>query len=102
MLSGCAVAPASIQPSYVSEVPYQSYTCTQLGQESQRLDAALATASKQQENARSGDTVGVLLLGLPVSSLSGANIAPEIANLKGQQIAVQKSIITKKCVAGKR
>lgn len=96
-LAGCAKAPSAIGPAYVSEVPYHSYTCKQLGEESQRLDAALSVASQQQENARTGDAWGVFLIGLPTSSMSGDNIAPQIASLKGQQVAVQKTMISKSC-----
>lgn len=100
-LAACAKAPESIAPSYVSEVPYQNYTCTQLGQEKQRLEMAYATASKAQNDARTGDAWGVFLLGLPTSSLSGGNIAPEIASLKGQMVAVDKTIIAKNCNPGR-
>lgn len=96
-VAGCAKAPSSIAPAYVSEVPYHSYTCEQLGQELQRLDAAYAVAAQAQEDARTGDAWGVFLIGVPTSSLSGGNIAPEIASLKGQQVAVQKVIIAKGC-----
>jgi hypothetical protein len=96
-LVGCAKHPDSISASYVSEVGYQSWSCRQLGEESQRLSAALSTASTQQEQARGNDIAGVILIGLPVSSLSGDNIAPEIARLKGEQEAVRKSMISKKC-----
>lgn len=41
--------------------------------------------------------VGVILIGLPVSSLSGDNIAPEIARLKGEQEAVRKAMVLKNC-----
>ena len=97
MLAGCAKAPESIAPSYVSEVPYQSYTCTQLGQERARLEQAYATTAKAQNDARTGDAWGVFLLGMPTSSLSGGNVAAEVASLKGQMVAVDKSIITKNC-----
>jgi hypothetical protein len=93
----CAKSPESIAPSYVSEVGYQSWTCDQLGGESNRLSAALATASQQQTQARTNDTVGVILIGLPVSSMSGDNIAPEIARLKGETEAVRRASITKRC-----
>lgn len=96
-LSGCAAPPSAIAPAYTSQVPYESYTCKQLGQESQRIDAALTTASAEQDKARQGDTVGVIFLGLPVSSLSGQNVAPQIASLKGQQDAVQQVMIEKNC-----
>ena len=96
-IAGCAKAPESISASYVSEVGYQSWSCAQLATEQQRLSSAYATAAQQQEKARTNDVVGVLLIGLPVSSLSGDNIAPEIARLKGEQEAVRKAMIAKKC-----
>jgi len=97
MLAGCAKAPSSIAPSYVSEVPYQSYTCKQLGEERLRLEQAYATTAKAQEDARTGDAWGVILIGMPTSSLSGGNVASEVASLKGQMVAVDKTIITKNC-----
>jgi hypothetical protein len=78
-------------------VPYQGWSCQQLGEEAARISSALATASQQQTQARGNDVVGVILIGLPVSSLSGDNIAPQIANLKGQQQAVQQTMIAKNC-----
>lgn len=97
VLVGCAKSPESIAPAYISELNYQNWNCYQLAEESQRLSSALAQASTQQENARTNDTVGVILLGLPVSSLSGDNIAPEIARLKGEQEAIRKASRTKVC-----
>lgn len=97
VVAGCAKSPDSIQASYISEVGYLSWSCKQLGDETQRLAGALATASAQQERARSADIAGVILIGLPVSSLSGDNIAPEIARLKGEQEAVRKALISKSC-----
>jgi hypothetical protein len=97
VLVGCAKSPDSIQASYISEVGYLSWTCAQLGEETHRLSSALGTASAQQERARGNDIAGVILIGLPVSSLSGDNIAPEIARLKGEQEAVRKALIRKNC-----
>src|SRR5208337_1297907 len=51
----------SIAPAYVSAVTYTTWSCKDLANESLRLSAALGTASTQQENARTNDTVGVLL-----------------------------------------
>lgn len=96
-VSACAKKPDSIAPAYVSPVAYDQWTCVQLGQEDARLRAAYATAAKQQDNARTGDIVGVVLIGLPVSSMSGDNIAPQIARLKGEQEAVRRQLIRKNC-----
>lgn len=97
VLAGCAKSPESISPSYVSDVGFQSWSCEQLGGESLRLHEALAQASTQQQGARRNDIIGVVAIGLPVSSLSGDNIAPEIARLKGESEAVNRAQRQKNC-----
>lgn len=97
LAAGCAKSPDSISPSYISEFSYQPLSCEMLGQEDARLAQALATASSQQEKARSNDIAGVILIGLPVSSLSGDNIAPEIARLKGEREAINRVRLSKGC-----
>lgn len=97
VLTGCATKPESIAPAYISEMQYMGYTCEQLGQEQARLVSALSSASDAQRRARSNDTVGVIFLGLPVSSLSGSNVASEIARLKGELQALQKASVLKNC-----
>jgi hypothetical protein len=95
--AACAPAPESIQAAYVSEVPYRSWNCDQLGEESLRLNEALATASTAQSSARTNDAVGILLIGLPVGSMSGQSIAPQIALYKGQIEAVRRASIRNHC-----
>ena len=97
-LCGCAASPESIAPSYVSPISYNNFSCGDLSGESARVDAALVQASSQQEQAHGSDVVGVLLIGVPVSTLSGTNIAPQVASLKGQQEAIRLSMIQKHCV----
>jgi hypothetical protein len=101
-VAGCAPTPESIQPAYVSEVPYQSWSCQQLGEELGRLHNALSTASTQQNSARSNDIAGVIFLGLPVGSMSGQSIAPQIARYKGEQEAVNEALIRNNCGEMKR
>lgn len=93
--TGCATAPENIAPAYVSHMSYMQFDTDQLGQEEARLQAALATASDAQRKARSNDTAGVILLGLPVSSLSGSNQASNVARLKGELEAIQKAMALK-------
>jgi len=94
-ISGCATAPENIAPAYVSHLQYMQFTLEQLGQEEARLQAALSASSDAQRSARANDTVGIIFLGLPVSSLSGSNQASNVARLKGELEAVQKAIILK-------
>jgi hypothetical protein len=95
--AACAPTPESIAPAYVSELPYRGYTCDQLGEEQARLQQALATASGQQSNARSNDVVGIILIGMPVGSMSGQSIAPQISLYKGQLEAVHRASIRNSC-----
>jgi len=97
LLAACAKSPESIAPAYVSQLNYQNLSCQQLAEENARLTQALTVASKQQQNARTNDTVGVILLGLPVSSLSGDNIAPQIADEKGQMEAIHQRQLALGC-----
>ncbi|MFT8542016.1 hypothetical protein [Acetobacter sp.] len=76
---------------------YNSYNCEQLGEEEARLQNVLATVSKEQKDARSGDAWGVALLGLPVSSFSGKNVASQVAQVKGSLNAVQQAQTIKNC-----
>lgn len=96
-MAGCAKTPESIAPSYIGDYKYSSLRCDELADERGRLEAALATASAQQNNAHTNDVVGVVFLGLPVSTLSGENIAPEIARLKGEIDAVHAASLKKHC-----
>jgi len=96
-LAGCAAPPESIAPSYVSPISYNNFSCSDLAGESARVDAALVQASSQQEQAHGNDVVGVLLIGVPVSTLSGTNVAPQVASLKGQQEAIHLAAVQKKC-----
>lgn len=54
-------------------------------------------AFKPQEDVRTGDTVDVIFLGLPVSSMSGSNVAPEIARPKGEINAVRRVGMKNSC-----
>jgi starvation-inducible outer membrane lipoprotein len=95
MLTGCATAPENISPAYTSHMTYMQFSVEQLMQEEARLEKALTESSAAQRTARTNDTVGVIFLGLPVSSLSGSNQAHHIARLKGELEAVRKAIIEK-------
>lgn len=98
--AACAKKPEDIAPAYVSPTTYQTHSCSQLAAEARRVDVALAEASAAQQQARQNDTVGVIFLGLPTASLSGSNIAPQIATLKGQKQTIEQTQITKNCIRG--
>jgi hypothetical protein len=97
---GCAPRPENIEPTYVATVNYEAWSCVQLGQEEQKIDAAYTTAARRERHAWKADTVDVLLLGLPLASMTGDDIAPLVASLRGQQVAIRQVETEKHCGAG--
>ena len=96
-LAACAKPPESIAPAFVSQHTYTALDCGQLTLEATNLDQALNQVSGQQKKARRNDTLGVLLLGLPVSTFTGGNVAQQVANVKGHREAERRELIVKKC-----
>ncbi|MEL6798310.1 MAG: hypothetical protein AAFO80_00405 [Pseudomonadota bacterium] len=91
-LSGCATRPSSIAPVSMgdafSDVPCANVPAM-LETERKRVD----TLFRQQRNTVTGDTVGVAIIGVPVSSLSGRDVAQELATSKGKVNALERRAI---------
>ena len=54
----------------------------------------LAALESRQRSAVTGDAVGVFLLGVPVSSLSGNDVSGSIGASKGKVIALENRLLT--------
>src|ERR1700759_3689254 len=101
-LGGCASSVADITPTYVSPVTYQSFTCQQLGLEAQSISARAAALSGTQDSQRTKDavaTTAAVIIFWPAAFLVGGDkqTAAELANMKGQLIAIEQASIAKKC-----
>ena len=96
-VASCASAPEYIKPALVGPEKYQAYTCEGLAAERNRVQDAYNEAAKKQNKARNDDALGVLLIGLPVDSMSGKNLAKVIALLKGELAAIQETADAKSC-----
>jgi len=89
LLAGCAKNPESIAPMAMPVNAYSGLSCDQLGAEYQRSSISLLAVEGQQRQAVTGDAMGVFLIGVPVSSLTGSDKAGEVAQRKGEVIAIQ-------------
>lgn len=87
ILGGCAEKPAAIQPVSVGDV-YSSISCRKARDLYKAEAAKVPTLVASQKSAANSDTIGVLLIGLPVSSMSGGDLEGEIATTKGKLIAL--------------
>lgn len=87
ILAGCAQQPASITPVAMGDA-YTHVSCSKARQLYDVEAARVPSLVKAQKGAVTGDAVGVFLLGVPVSSLSGADLEGEIATTKGKLLAL--------------
>ena len=97
LLSACAKAPENIAAVEIGGDAYSRYSCGQLKAENLRMAQELENLSAAQKNAASGDAIGVLLLGLPVSSMSGNDKETNIAIAKGRIQAMARQYAAKGC-----
>ena len=96
-LSACAKNPDAIAPIAMPVNAYAGLTCDQLVTEHRRSTAALAAVSQQQKQAATGDAVGVFLIGVPVSSLSGGDKEGLVAQHKGEIVAIEGAMRGERC-----
>ena len=101
-LGGCASASSDIAPAYVSPVSFQNYTCQQLALEAQSISARAASLSGAQDSQRTKDswaTAAAVVVFWPAAFFVGGDkqTAAELAQMKGQMIAVEQASIAKKC-----
>jgi hypothetical protein len=100
-LAGCASSSAEITPAYVSPVAYQSYTCQQLALEAQAVSTRAATLSGVQDSQRTKDqwtTAAAVVVFWPAAFLvqGDKQNAAELAQMKGQMVAIEQASIAKK------
>ena len=97
LLAACATAPGSVRPTMVSDDTYRNAPCDRLTSERSRIDGAYADAAHAQTRTRQVDFVGLLLVGLPISTLTGHSHTKEIGLLKGQREAVERAYAAGGC-----
>jgi hypothetical protein len=101
-LGGCASSAADITPAYVSPVMYQAYTCQQLAQEAQAVSTRAAALSGVQDSKRTNDSVATaaaIVIFWPAAFFVGGDkqTAAELAQMKGQMVAIEQEANMKKC-----
>lgn len=95
--AGCAKNPDAIVAVNISAHAYSGLSCQQLAAEHQRSSQALAAVSQQQRQAATNDAVGVFLIGVPVSSISGNDKEGLVAQHKGEIIAIEGAMRAGQC-----
>jgi hypothetical protein len=101
-VTGCASKSSEITPTYVSPIMYEGHTCKQLAQEAQGVSARAAQVAGAQDAKRTNDQVATgvaIVVFWPAAFLVGGDgqMASELAQLKGQMVAIEQASIQKKC-----
>lgn len=87
-VAACAQSPSAIQPVSMGNA-YAGLSCSNARAMLATEQQTLSVLTDAQNGAVAGDAIGVLLIGVPVSSLSGGDKAGDIATSKGKIVALE-------------
>jgi hypothetical protein len=96
-LSACATSPENIKAASINPASYAYLTCPQLASYKATLTVAYTKAADSQENARTEDAVGLVLVGVPFGSASHKWTPWQISDLKGRIAALDQLQVSDKC-----
>ena len=100
-LTGCASKAQNISAAYVSPLLYQSFNCTQVGDEIGRVSRKVMEVSGQQDNTANKDAVavgvGLVIFWPALFFLAGGEHKDELARLKGEYDALESVAVSKEC-----
>lgn len=91
-IAACAKSPDSI-PAIPMTGAFDALSCTAAQSTLTAEQAALVTLETTQRQAVTGDALGVFLIGVPVSSLTGGDVSGLIGVSRGKILALQSRLL---------
>lgn len=91
-VSACATRASGVAPVAVSATDFSSLSCAQARSQLETTRSQVDALSRRQNNAAVADAAGVFFLFLPLGSVFGAGVEGELAQAKGEQIALERTI----------
>ena len=105
LLTGCAPSSEKVQPTYVSPLQYQGYSCNQIRQEMMIVAHHVSEVSGSQDHQASNDTaamgVGLVLFWPALFFLANKDQREELGRLKGEYEALEETAVRKNCGVAK-
>lgn len=92
LLSGCATRANSVAPVSVAASDYSGMSCADARQELTVSREKVNALSRRQNNAAVADAASVFLFLLPLGSVFGADVAGELAQAKGETLALERRV----------
>lgn len=100
LLAGCATRASGVAPMAISASDYAGLTCSDARAKLELARQKENALTRKQNNAATADAAGVFLLFLPLGSVFGGDVQGELAQAKGEALALQRHIDSA-CSAGK-
>lgn len=91
-VSGCATRASGVAPVAVSSMDYAGLSCVQAREQLTQKRTEVDALSHRQNNAAVADAAGVFLFLLPVGSIFGGGVEGQLAQAKGDQIALERNV----------
>lgn len=105
LLGACAPQSSKIQPSYVSPLQYQDYSCKQIRAEIGRVGRRMSEVNGAQDKTASDDSaamaVGMILFWPALFFIDSSDQRVEVARMKGEFDALEQAAIQKNCAIAK-
>ena len=92
LVSGCASRANSVAPVAVSSADYASMECRAVRNQLNAAREKQNALGHKQDNAALADAAGVFLFLIPVGSIFGGDVSGELAQIKGEVIALERTI----------
>lgn len=96
-LSACAPKPENVAAVPQSTAEFSGMSCKSLATKRVQVQQTVDATSAKQSKAAGNDAIGVLLLGVPLASMSGADAETELAVAKGRLNAIDEVRARKGC-----
>ncbi|WP_420585824.1 hypothetical protein [Ruegeria sp.] len=92
-LSACASQPEAIAPVSMGDA-FKNLSCSNAQKMLVEERQVLAALEQKQRRAATGDAIGVFLILVPVSSLTGNDVEGSIATSKGKVVALENRLLS--------
>lgn len=91
LTAACAKGPDAVAPVSMGNA-FADMSCQTAANMLAAERQTMAALSSRQRGAQIGDAVGVFLVAVPVSSLTGGNVEGQLATSKGKVIALESRL----------
>ena len=97
VVMGCAKPPSDIEPRATSDIIFLHFNCQELADLAVDTKLAIEREWEQQQTAAEIDTAGMMLILVPLASLTGNDIEHSLAQYLGEAAAIERVWTRKRC-----